>query len=204
MNYCPYCAEPLTKITDVCPHCNKAISPGVLHSLYKNRNSSRENRSARRKIWFKEHALLLIPLLTVTGGLIAGIFLAYGYAQAEFSGEKESFQNQIARLEATIAQKDARVANTSEDFKKQLNQKNEIISVMQEEIDIMGKAINFTIRLAGNSTVTPSTAEEADYYRRNVLYLQSQFNLQQDQLKEAGYENIQNYNLITVPQLVSE
>ena len=47
-------------------------------------------------------------------------------------------------------------------------------------------------------------AEEADYYRRNVLYLQSQFNLQQDQLKEAGYENIQNYNLITVPQLVSE
>jgi hypothetical protein len=204
MKYCPYCAEPLAKMTDVCPHCNKAISPGVLHSLYDNQNSSRENRSARRKIWFKEHALFLIPLLTLIAGLIVGILVSYGYVQIEFAGEKESFQNQIAQLEAIIAQKDARVANTSEDFKKQLNQKNEIISVMQEELDIMGKVINFTIRLAGNSTVTPMNAEEADYYRRNVLYLQSQFNLQQDQLKEAGYENIQNYNLITVPQLVSE
>ncbi len=204
MNYCPHCAEPLSKITEVCPHCNKAISPEVLQSLYENDASSRKNRTARRKIWFKEHALIIFPVLTLIAGLIAGGILTYGYAQIEFAGERDAFETRIAQLEATIAQKDARVASASEDFQNQLNQKNEIITIMQEELDIMGRVMNFTIRLARNSTITPASANEADFYRRNVRYLEGQFNLQQEQLEQAGYENLQNYNLITVPQLMSE
>jgi len=204
MNYCPHCAEPLSKIADVCPHCNKAISPEVLQSLYEDQKSSRESRSARRKIWFREHALYIIPVIALVAGLIAGAVITYGYAQVEFAGEREDFQSQIAQLNATIAQKDAKVANASEDFQNQLNQKNEIIAIMHEELDIMGKVMNFTIRLARNSTITPNTTDEADFYRRNVRYLEGQFNLQQEQLEQAGYENIQSFNLVTVPQLMSE
>ena len=204
MNYCPHCAAALSKITDVCPHCNKAIDSGLLQSLYVDQKSSQESQSVRRKIWFKEHALVIVPGLALITGLIAGFILSYGYAQIEFAAEREEFQSEIARLQAAIAQKDARVANTSEDFQNQLNQKNEIIGILDEELDIMGRIINFTIRLANNSTITPGTAEEADFYRRNVQYLQNQFNLQRQKLEQLDYQNIRSFNLITVPQMMSE
>ena len=204
MNYCPYCAEPLSKLTDVCPHCNKAISADVLQALYEDDQSSRESKAAKRKIWFKEHALYIIPGLTLIAGLIAGMLLAYGYAQIEFAGEREDLQNRISQLEATIAQKDASIANADEDFQKSLANRNKIITILQEELDIMSRVMNFTVRLARNSTITPNPPDEADFYSRNVRYLEGQFNQQQEQLQEAGYENIQTYNLITVPQMVSE
>ncbi len=204
MNYCPHCAELLTKITEVCPHCNKAISPGVLQSLYEDQKTSKMNLAARRKIWFREHALYIIPAITLVAGFIVGMIITYGYAQIEFSGERENYQVQIAQFEATIAQNDVKLANANKDFQDQLNQKNEIIAIMAEEMDIMGKAMNFTIRLARNSTITPGTVEESEFYKRNIQYLVNQFNLQQEKLQQTGYENVQNFNLITIPQLMSE
>ena len=43
---------------------------------------------------------------------------------------------------------------------------------------------------------------DATNYRRNVLYLRTQFNDQQTQLANTGFTPINTYDLITIPQLI--
>jgi hypothetical protein len=62
--------------------------------------------------------------------------------------------------------------------------------------------IAFTSRLARNSTITPTSPQDIDYFQRNIRYLQNLFNQEQEKLAETSYETPGSFNLIPIPQLL--
>jgi hypothetical protein len=62
--------------------------------------------------------------------------------------------------------------------------------------------ITFTSRLARNSTITPNSPQDIDYFQRNIRYLQSLFNQEQEKLMETTYDSTRTYNLTPVPQFL--
>jgi len=204
MKYCPHCSAPLHKVVDVCPECKNVINFELIGSLYEEGASSELNIKAKRKIWFKEHALIIFPLIALIIGLVAGGILMYGYLQIAFANERNDYEAKISELNATISQKNSAAASSSQEFTAQLAAKDEIINILKEQMELMGRAVNFTSRLARNSTITPTSTDEADFYRRNILFLNSELEKQEEALTATAYEAPRNYSLITIPQLVEE
>ena len=202
MHYCPYCSATLHKKVDVCPECKKVIDYGMLGDLFSEGDSSHVNKKAARRIWFKERALIFVPILTLLIGLVAGGILMFGYLQIAFQGERSEYENEITELNNVIAQNNSAAQSSSQQFEDSLAVKEKIISGLSEQLDIMGRVVNFTNRLDRNSTITPNSAQEADFYRRNIIYLSNQFDLQVEALQETPYVPRRNYSVITLPSLV--
>lgn len=202
MSYCPYCSAPLSRSSNTCPECKKVLDFELLGDLYQPDGSSGINSKAKRKIWFRENALIIMPVLTLIIGLVAGAILTFSYLQIAFQGERSDYENQIDELNKTISANKAAASSSSQDLQLQMAGKDSVITILSEQLDIMGRSITFTNRLARNSAITPNSADEADFYRRNILYLDRQFKDQADALEKTSYEARRSYSVITLPDLV--
>ena len=203
MEYCPYCSSPVSPTQKVCPNCKKTMDLDVLQSMYKANETSDIDKKVKKHIWFREHSHVIYPIITLIIGLIAGIIGAYAFAQVQFINERSDYNKQISHLEKQINSSNTAANNAQGELKQQLDSKDAHISILKEQRDLMSKIVNFTRRLSNNSVITPNTVEEGEYYSRNIRYLIQQFENQNQLLVESNFESESNYNLRTVPQLVS-
>lgn len=205
MEYCPHCSAALTKENfKKCPYCKKNIDMDDWAAVVEPGESSEKNKDAIRKIWFREHSSKIIPVITLMVGFIIGAILLYSYAQLQFANEKSEYQNTISTLNETISQKDANAGNEKTGFENIIKNKDGIISILAEQKDILANIINFTRRMSRNSTITLTTANEADYFKRNFSYLANQFNKQKEALEQTEFKSTKDYNLKTMPQITGE
>lgn len=205
MEYCPHCSAALSKENlKKCPYCKKNIDMDDWAAVLEPGESSEKNKDAIRKIWFREHSSKIIPVITLMVGFIIGAILLYSYAQLQFANEKSEYQNTISTLNETISQKDANAGNEKTGFENIIKNKDGIISILAEQKDILANIINFTRRMSRNSTITPTTANEADYFKRNFSYLANQFNKQKEALEQTEFKSTKDYNLKTMPQITGE
>jgi hypothetical protein len=128
----------------------------------------------------------------------------FGYLQIAFQGERSDYEASIDELNNIISQKNSAAQSSTQQFQDSLAVKEQIISILAEQLDIMGRAVNFTNRMDRNSTITPSSTQEADFYRRNIIYLNNQFGLQVEAMQETPYVPRRNYSIITLPSLVEQ
>jgi hypothetical protein len=205
MIYCPHCSAALTK-DDLkkCPYCKKNIDMTDIAAVVEPGETSEKNKEAIRKIWFREHSSKIIPIITLIVGFIIGAIIFYSYAQLQFSAERSEYVNMIEQLNETIAQKDASAGNKKSEFEDKLKNKDEVISILAEQRDILANIINFTRRMSRNSTITPTTPNESDYFQRNFKYLESQFFKQNEVLMASEFNSDKEFNLETMPQITGE
>lgn len=204
MEYCPYCSKTVSPTQKVCPNCKKSLDLDVIQSMYKASETSDIDKKVKKQIWFKEHSHVIFPIITLILGLAAGIIGAYAFAQLQFINERSEYNEQISELEQQINSGKAAANDAQGELKQQLDSKDEHISILKEQRDIMSRIVNFTRRLSNNSVVTPNTVEEGEYYSRNIRYLIGQFDNQNQLLVEGNFESEPNYNLQTVPQLIND
>jgi hypothetical protein len=202
MKYCPYCAEPLTKETDICPYCKKSLNFDLLKEMLETGETSDINKKLRWKIWYKEHSHIIFPFITLIIGFIAGAILLYGYAQVEFASDKSQLNEKIETLQNTIDQNASEASSARNELQDRLDHKDEIISTLLEQKDLYSRLVYFTRRLSDNSTITPNTPDDADYYRRNTLYLIRLFEESETKLDSLNVQDDKTYNLQTVPGLL--
>jgi hypothetical protein len=204
MNYCPYCATHLNKLSKVCPNCKKVLDLDLLSELYTSGKGSYVDKKLLKQKWFKEHSYIIIPFMALLIGFFIGGIISHIYAQEEFTGEQIDYKNKISELQATIANKDSAVSNSTDEFQKQLSLKNDIITILSEQKKILISVVNFTRRFARNSVITSNSVDESDYYRRNILYLNNQFESQQERLVKTGYSSEEANTVVTIPQILEE
>lgn len=204
MNYCPYCAGQISEDATRCPHCKKQLDFELLGKLYTSGKKSGINKKVARQLWFKEHSHIFIPIITLIVGFIVGGFLMFGFEQLSFAGERSDYKGKITQLQTTVANKDSAASNSTEKFQEQLAAKDEIIGILAEQKQNLSRIINFTRRFASNSTITPNSADEADYFKRNISYLIRLFEKQQESLEATGYTSGESYNLKTAPQFLED
>lgn len=202
MEYCPYCAEPLTKSYKICPYCKKSLDTELLKQIYQPGTSSKVDKKKLLKIWFMEKSHIIYPVITLIIGFIIGAILFYGFAQAEFAGERSDYRDQIADLNKTISDNTNSAGSVQQNLENTIAAKDTIITILTEQNDILNRVIFFTRRLATNSTITPNSAENQDYYRRNILYLIRSFEEQQEKLNNTEYSVEKTYDLRTIPQFL--
>jgi hypothetical protein len=204
MEYCPYCSKTISPTQKVCPSCKKSLDLDVLQSMYEASETSGIDTKVKNRIWFREHTHIIFPIITLIIGLVAGIIGAYAFAQVQFINERSDYNDQISNLEQQINSSKTAANNAQGELKQQLDSKDEHITIIKEQRDIMSRIINFTRRLANNSVITPNTVDEGEYFNRNIRYLIGQFENQNQLLIDRNYESELNYNLRTVPQLISD
>ncbi len=202
MKYCPYCAEPLTKPTKSCPHCKKSLDFALIKEMLEPKETSQLNKKLLVKLWFKERSYIFYPVITLIIGFIIGGLILYGFAQGQFAGERGEYKNKIAELQQTIENKEAKAGDVQSDLQKKLARKDKIIEILMDQKDIYSRLIYFTTRLSNASTITPNTDEDADFYRRNTLYLVKLFEEAQKKLEEANFKDDKSYILQSVPSLI--
>jgi uncharacterized membrane-anchored protein YhcB (DUF1043 family) len=164
--------------------------------------SSDINNKLRWKIWYKEHSHFIYPFITLIIGFVIGAILLYGYAQLEFVSDKSQLNEKISTLQKTIDQNASDANNAKSELQKQLTEKDQIIATLLEQKDLYSRMIYFTRRLGDNSTLTPNTPEDADYYRRNTLYLIRLFEESETRLDSLNIVDDKSYNLQAVPELL--
>ncbi len=202
MEYCPYCAGPISKPSKICPHCKKSLDTDLLKQIYEPGKTSKLNKKLLMKVWYREKSYIIFPIITMIVGFAIGALLFYGFAQVQFVNERVEYQGRISELQKTIEDMDISSGNVKQDLESKIIDKDEIISILTEQNDILNRVIIFTRRLATNSTITPNTQEDANYYRRNCLYLINLFNEQQEKLTQTEYAVNQDFNLQSLPQFL--
>ena len=202
MAYCPHCSEALPKPVKVCPFCNKTIDVHMLSSLYQPGESSEIDKKTRRKIWFKEKLLFILPLLAIVTGLIAGAAAMLIYTEVQYASSRSAYEDQIRLLEGEIEKMQQASLNSNQELNQVLVEKDKIIGVLVEQNSIFSRMISFTNRLARGSTITPASPQDIDFYQRNIRYLQSLFNQEQEKLKDTPYDSTGTYNLVPIPQFL--
>jgi hypothetical protein len=128
----------------------------------------------------------------------------FGYLQIAFQNERDDYDAEIAKLNNTISQNKSAAQSSSQGFENTIAQKDQIIQILGEQLDLIGRAVTFTTRLDRNSTITPTSTQESDFYRRNIIYLSNQFEKQVEAMAETDYEPRRNYSLITIPSLIEQ
>jgi hypothetical protein len=205
MSYCPHCSASLLKENlKKCPVCKKNINMKDMIAVVKPGETSEKNKDAIRKIWFREHSAKIIPVITLIFGLLIGAILLYSYIQLQFINEKSEYQSTITQLQDIISQKDSNAGDEKTAYENKLKIKDEIISILAEQKNILSNIINFTRRMSRNSTITPTIPNEVDYFKRNFIYLQNQYLKQEQLLVDIQYQDTSKYNLMTIPQLFEE
>jgi hypothetical protein len=202
MVYCPHCSERLPKPVTVCPYCKQAVDLRLISSLYEPTESSTVNKKIKRKIWFREKLLIILPIIALVIGFIGGVISMYIFSQAQFSSSRTEYENQISTLQRAISEGEKKVANSQGELNNVIAEKDLIISSLSEQNQIYSRMVAFTNRLARASTITPTSPQDIDYFQRNVRYLQSLFNQEQEKLKETSYTSPESFNLMPIPQFL--
>ena len=204
MRYCPHCSESLPDSAKICPKCKKSVEINLIKSVYGPGENSSMNKKARRKLWFKENSVVIIPVLTLIVGFVIGAVVMYIFNQVQFTSTRSEFEEQITQLSDSLNRQKSLVSSSEKTYTDQIQEKEEIITILSEEIDILGKVLNFTNRLARNSIITTNSLEEEDYFRRNILYLNTQFSQQEEKLQNTDYQQERNFSLLLIPQIFSD
>jgi hypothetical protein len=202
MVYCPHCSERLPKPATVCPYCKRTVDFRLISSLYEPTESSKVNKKIKRKIWFREKLLIILPIITLVIGFIGGVISMYIFSQAQFSSSRTEYEDQISTLQRTISEGEKKVANSQGELNNVIAEKDLIISSLSEQNQIYSRMVAFTNRLAKASTITPTSPQDIDFFQRNIRYLQSLFNQEQEKLKETSYTSPEAFNLIPIPQFL--
>ncbi len=202
MSYCPHCSEQLPKPTKICPYCNKTVDLGLISSVYKPGESSDIQRKMKRKIWFREKLIIILPVIFLAIGLAAGAITMFTIDEIRFASTRTDYENRIADLRSAIEEREQNAASSQLELNQVLAEKDVIINSLTEQNNLFSRIIAFTSRLARNSTITPASPQDIDYFQRNIRYLQNQFNQEQEKLAETSYESPGNYNLTPIPQLL--
>jgi len=202
MNYCPHCSAHLPKPVKVCPFCKRTVDLEMITSVYKPGESSQIDKKMRRKIWIREKLIIILPLVAIIAGFVIGAIVMFIYSQTQFAADRNDYENQIDTLQAAITARDQSAANSRGELNQVIAEKDLIIASLTEQAQIYSRMVGFTNRLARSSTITPNSPQEIDYFQRNVRYLQSLFNQEQEKLNETGYDTSYSYNLIPIPQLL--
>ena len=91
MEYCPYCAQPLSKSFKVCPNCRKSLQFDLLEKVYRPGNSSHINKKVLKRMWYREHLHIFIPTIS--------FILGFGLLQIDESiSDLAPFQGQYLFL----------------------------------------------------------------------------------------------------------
>jgi len=170
--------------------------------MYKPGESSEMDKKIRRKIWLKEKLLIILPLLALIIGLAAGAAAMLVFMEIQFASSREGYEEKIVALQNEIEQQRQSVASSNQEMNDIIAEKDKIISSLTEQNSIFSRMIAFTNRFARNSIITPNSPQDIDYYQRNIRYLQSLFDQEQEKLKETSYQSEDTYNLIPVPQFL--
>jgi hypothetical protein len=202
MPYCPHCSERLPKPTKICPFCNKTVDLGLISSVFKPGESSDIQKKMKRKIWFREKLIIILPVIFLAIGLAAGAIAMFAFDETRFASTRTEYEDRILTLESTIEERDQNAANSQIELNQTLAEKDLIIASLTEQNQLFSRMIAFTSRLAKNSTITPASPQDIDYFQRNIRYLQNLFTQEQEKLAETSYEVPGNYNLIPIPQLL--
>jgi hypothetical protein len=203
MEYCPYCAERVPANAKTCPSCKKAIDISQIESLYDDDTVELNSRVAR-SLWFKEHSRFIYPIIFLIIGLAAGAAFAYSYSLIHFANKQNDYEQKIQDLQKTINDNASQASQNSSSLQQIVDQKDQQIAILQNQRRFMSQIINFTRRLADNSTITTADPSQTDYYRRNMRYLINQYSLESEKMVQLGVEDAETFNLQTVPQLLSE
>jgi len=203
MMYCYHCTTRLSRQFDVCPHCNKTLDTNVLKTLYDTGSGRGVKKGAAFKIWLKEHNKTIMPFFAFTIGVLAGIAIWWGYAQVQISQETAVYRSEAANLQTRIAELEGSKEESVAGFAAQLTKRDSVISQLKNQRKTLANLITFTRRLTQTAQVTPQSEEDIDFYRRNSLYLISEFNKQRDALTALGDAPDSEYNLQTIPQLLT-
>ena len=202
MTYCPHCSAQLPKPMKICPFCKRTVDIDLISSVYKPGESSDVQKKIKRKIWFREKLIIILPLITLAAGFAIGVSVTFIYDEIKFTSTREEYEARISTMQATVAEHDQNAANSQSELQQKLSDKDLIIASLSEQNKIFSQMIAFTNRLARNSTITPSSPQDIDYFQRNIRYLQNLFSQQQETLQGTSYKPPDSYNLVPIPQLL--
>ena len=204
MQYCYHCSEPITRPSKVCPHCKRSLDMSMFESMLTEHEESDINPNSLRRIWFQEHAHIIWPAVTLVIGFLIGGLVMFGIDRLQFAETRAELEEEIADLKSRIEQKEDATSDIRENLNSQLAAKDRIITILDDQKEILTRIINFTRRFAQSSLITPNSEADANSYKRNFLYLNNQFYDRQDELEATEHANIKNYNLQPVPQVLSD
>ena len=202
MTYCPHCSEQLPKPTKICPFCKRTVDLSLISSVYTPGESSDIQRKIKRKIWFREKLIIILPVIFLAIGLLAGAIAMFVYDEIRFASTRTDYEDQIATLQSAIEEREQNAASSQLEINQVLAEKDLIITSLTEQNQLFNRMISFTSRLARNSTITPNSPQDIDYFQRNIRYLQNLFNQEQEKLAQTSYETPDSFNLIPIPQLL--
>jgi HAMP domain-containing protein len=201
MVYCSYCATRLTKPLEVCPHCKKFIDIEEIKQFY---DTGVSYASMRRRIWFKEHKRVIMPLITLILGIAAGFAALYGLLEIQLRNQQTRHELQIADLRASMNENQDSIETLKGSFEEQLAQKDSIVSLLGQQRETLSKIIYFTRIYSKNLPVSADSLDEsAQAFARNTNYLIEQYDLQEERLESLGFNSTPKYNLQTIPQVLA-
>jgi hypothetical protein len=204
MRYCPYCSAQISESAKSCHSCKKSLDFEAISVLFESGEESTINKSAQRKIWLREHARFVWPVVSLFVGFIVGGVIFYSLALAQSVSEKETLNEEIQGLKNQISQINSDAAGAQSGLKGELEEKDRIISILTSQRKTMGSIINFTRRFTNNSVITPNNEAAATGFKNNFRYLKRQFENQQEALNKSSFKDNRNFNLKTAPQFLGD
>lgn len=204
MEYCPFCSGLLKKAPKVCPHCNKALNLNMYKSIYQPASTTKPNRSAMRKLWFKENARFILPALFLIIGLVAGAVGMFGYSILHFQMKQNGYEQEITELNSRIQNSGSLSKSIQDSLAADIASRDSVLIILSEQNRILQQIISFTRRAANNSTLAANSQTERDYFRRNFRYLERLYENEQEKLEATFYQAVSTYNLQTIPLFLGE
>lgn len=204
MEYCPHCSGAITKPAKICPHCKKSLNLEMYQSVFEPAETSKPNKAAIRKLWFKENSRYIIPVLFLIAGLIAGVIGMLSYSALHFQSRQNAYEQEIANLKSGLQQAGSVAANAADSLNIHILQQDTVIKIIAEKNRLLRQVIAFTRRMANNSNVQPLSESEANFFRRNFKYLEKQYETQQQKLLNTHFKPEESYNLKTIPIFLEE
>ena len=141
-------------------------------------------------------------MISLLIGLTIGAIAMLIFMEVQYAASRSSYEEQIKSLQDEIGSREKTAANSNLTLNNTIIEKDKIIASLTEQNSILSRMIAFTSRLARNSTITPTSPQDIDYFQRNIRYLQSLFNQEQEKLKETSYDSTATYNLTPIPQFL--
>ncbi len=202
MEYCPFCSGPLNNPAKVCPHCKKALDLHIYQSVFEPGETTKTNKKALRRLWFKEHSRFLMPLLFLVIGLAVGAAVMFGYSAIHFQLKQNSLEQEITTLNSRLKESGTNTTALSDSLNTFILARDTVVQILKEKNKLLRQIIVFTRRMANNSLVQPHSENETNYFRRNFKYLEKQYEAQRQKQNETYFKAPKKPNLKTIPKLL--
>ncbi len=204
MEYCPFCSGPLSRPAKVCPHCKKSLDLQAYQSVFEPGETTKTNKKAQRRLWFKEHSRFLFPLLFLVIGLAAGAIGMFTYSALHFQMKQNSLEQEITTLNSRLQEAGANTTAVSDSLNASILARETVVQILAEKNKLLRQIIVFTRRMTNKSQLTPQSENEANYFRRNFKYLEKQYEAQRQKQEATYFKAPKKPNLKTIPKLLGE